>query len=183
METYKKNWFKFIAGFVVCFLIRLIPGRPPNIEPILGAQMPFSKAYGGGAGFVFAFLSVVLFDILVGKFGPWTFFTAVIYGILGIWALYFFKKRENSTKNYFYFAIIGTIFFDAITGLSIGPLFFHQPFMEALIGQVPFTGIHLIGNTFFAITLSPALYRYVLLNKKFESDSLFKIFKLKTIPH
>ena len=55
METYKKNWLKFILGFIACLLIRLIPFRPPNVEPILAMQMPFSRAYGALASFLFAF--------------------------------------------------------------------------------------------------------------------------------
>src|SRR3989344_5678264 len=32
METYKKNWFKYLVGFIACLLIRLIPFLPPNIH-------------------------------------------------------------------------------------------------------------------------------------------------------
>jgi uncharacterized membrane protein len=80
------------VGFIACLLIRLIPFRPPNIEPILATQMPFSKAYGKIAGFLFAFLSMVLYDILTGKIGMWTFITASAYGFLGLWASIYFKK-------------------------------------------------------------------------------------------
>ena len=173
METYRTNWFKFILGFVVCLLIRLIPFRPPNIEPLLATQMPFSKAYGGFAGFTFAFLSIVLFDLISGKVGIWTFITAIAYGLLGLWAGKYFQYRSNKPLQYVGFAVIATIIYDAVTGLSVGPLFFHQPFMEALIGQIPFTGMHLLGNILFAAVLSPLLYTYVITNERFESGRLF----------
>ena len=75
-----------------------------------------------------------------------------------------------STKNFLIYGIAGVIAYDAVTGLSLGPLFFNQPFMEALIGQIPFTLLHLGGTIFFAITLSPVLYKWVILNKKLESS-------------
>ncbi len=181
MEAYKKNWFKYIIGFIACLLIRLIPFRPPNIEPILATVMPFSKAYGKIAGFLFAFLSMVLFDVLTGKVGMWTFITASTYGLLGLWASIYFKKRSNNSLNYARFAIMGTLAFDIVTGLSVGPLFFHQPFMEALTGQIPFTLLHLAGNIGFAIVLSPLIYRFVIENKKFETESLINIFNPKRV--
>ncbi len=179
MNTIQKNWFKYVVGFVACLLIRLIPFRPPNIEPILATQMPFSKAYGKIAGFLFAFFSMVLYDILTGKVGIWTFITASAYGLLGLWASIYFKNKNNSSWNYAKFAVMGTLAFDIVTGLSVGPLFFHQPFMEALIGQIPFTALHLIGNIGFAVVFSPLLYKYVIENKKFESESLIAIFNPK----
>jgi uncharacterized membrane protein len=179
MNNIQKNWFKYIVGFIACLLIRLIPFRPPNIEPILATQMPFSKAYGKIAGFLFAFLSMVIFDIITGKVGMWTFITASAYGLLGLWASIYFKNKNNSSWNYAKFAVMGTLAFDIVTGLSVGPLFFHQPFIEALIGQIPFTALHLIGNIGFAVVFSPLLYKYVIENKKFESESLITIFNPK----
>jgi len=181
MDTHKNNWPKFVVGFVVCLLIRLIPFRPPNIEPVLATQMPFSKAYGALAGFLFAFLNIILFDLITGKLGIWTLLTASTYGVLGFWSAYYFKNRKANRVNYVRFAIIGTLFFDAVTGLSIGPLFFHQTLYSAFVGQIPFTGLHLLGNISFALVLSPALYRFVVENKRFETASIITIFNPKGI--
>src|SRR3989344_2859385 len=189
MEIYRKNWFKYIVGFIACLLIRLIPFRPPNIEPILATQMPFSKAYGKLAGFSFAFLSMVLYDIITSKVGMWTFITASAYGLLGLWASVYFSAKSGPTSggkniraiDYAKFAVMGTLAFDIVTGLSIGPLFFRQPFMEALVGQIPFTALHLVGNISFAVFLSPFIYRFIIENKKFETQSIMAILKLKRI--
>jgi len=185
MDTYKqnckKNYLKFIIGFIVCILIRLIPFRPPSIEPILATQMPFAKAYGRVTGFFFGFFSIVFYDIITHTLGIWTLVTASTYGVLGLWANYFFQKRKASTFNFVIFAIFGTLFFDVITGLSIGPLFFNQSFMEALVGQIPFTGLHLLGNISFAVVLSPALYRFVVENKRLETTPIINIFNSKRI--
>ncbi len=181
MEKIKKNYWQYIVGFVVCFLFRLIPFKPPNIELILTAQMPFARFYGKFAGFSFAFFSIFLYDIFTNKLGIWSLITGLTYGLLGLFAVSYFKNKKNNAWDYAKFAIIGTILYDAITGLSIGPLFFNQSFTQALVGQIPFTLLHLIGNVSFALILSPAIYTYILKNKKLESASIITIFNLKNL--
>src|SRR3989338_3577931 len=166
MDTNKKKYFKFVLGLVLCLLIRLIPFRAPNVEPIMATMMPFSRAYGAFVGFSFAILSILLYDALTGTLGVQTFFTALAYGIVGLWSASYFKKNKANTWDYVRFAIIGTLFFDALTGLTVGPLFFHQSFLGSLIGQIPFTMLHLIGNIFFAFVLSPAIYNFLIKKKK-----------------
>ncbi len=181
MIEYTKNWFKFLTGFVLCLLLRLLPFRPPNIEPILATQMPFARAYGKIAGFVFAFFSIFLYDIITGKLGQWTFITAFAYGLLAFWASIYFKNKQNKPINYAKFAIMGTLAYDIVTGLSIGPIFFGQPFMEALIGQIPFTAMHLLGNTVLAVFISPVIYKFVIENKKLETGFVLSFLKIKKI--
>ncbi len=151
-----KNWGKYIIAFIVILTVRLVPFRAPNIEPILTAQMPFGKIFGGLAAFIFGFLSIVVYDIFTSGIGVWTAITALAYGFLGLGAAYFFKNRSG-WKNYALYAVVATIFYDAVTGLTLGPIFFGQPFMQALIGQIPFTALHLLGNVTFAIVLSPVI--------------------------
>lgn len=171
--NYTNNWFKFVLGFIVCLLVRLIPFRPPNIESIMATVMPFSRAYGKRAGFFFGSASIILFDLLVGKVGIWTFITATAYGLVGFCAAIYFKNKKNTAWNYAKFAVISTIFFDVSTGFTIGPIFFGQPFIAAIFGQIPFTVLHLVGNVLFALVVSPALYAFVIENKKLEFLSIF----------
>ncbi|TSC78660.1 MAG: Uncharacterized protein G01um101433_121 [Parcubacteria group bacterium Gr01-1014_33] len=166
--------FKFIIGWIVVFVIRFLPFRPPNVEPVLGTLMPFSKKYGAAGGFVFGFLSIALFDLASGMVGIWTLITGVSYGLLGVGAGFFFKNRDSSVFNYLKYAIVGTIAYDAATGLTIGPLFYGQPFMEAFYGQISFTLLHLLGNIVIAIGISPLIYRWVVLNKKLETADVFR---------
>jgi uncharacterized membrane protein len=174
MNAYNKNYFEFSGKFslkfffalVLCLLIRLIPFRAPNVEPILATTMPFSRAYGALVGFSFAVLSILLYDVVTGTLGMQTFFTVTAYGILGLWSASYFQKRESSPLSYARFAIIGTLFYDALTGLTVGPLFFHQSFLGALVGQIPFTALHLLGNITFAFLLSPAIYKFLVKKKK-----------------
>jgi hypothetical protein len=156
----KKNWIKYVISFLSVLLVRLIPFRAPNVEPIMSIIMPFGKVYGMIMSFMFAVLSIGLYDLITSGIGVWTLITSFTYGIVAIGSYSFFKNRSG-WKNYALYAIIATIFFDAITGLIPGPLFFNQPFMVALIGQIPFTGYHLLGNVAFAVTLSPAIEKWL----------------------
>lgn len=172
MQIFKKmlideGALKYLIGWGLVFLARLFPWRPPNMEAVLAVSMPFAKHFGALGAFLFGALSIVLFDLATTKVGLWTLITALAYGALGIGAHFFFKHRESSARNYVLYAIPATILYDAATGLSIGPLFFGQPFMEALAGQIPFTLWHLAGNIVFAALLSPLVYRLVATNQTF----------------
>ncbi len=191
METSKKNYFKFSVGLILCLLVRLIPFRAPNVEPIMATTMPFSRAYGAFAGASFAVLSILLYDIATRTLGVQTFFTILAYGIVGVWSASYFsakggsasggKNDNNNVWGYVRFAIIGTLFFDAVTGLTVGPLFFHQSFFQSLIGQIPFTALHLIGNVVLAFILSPAIYKILIKKKEKESSSFIGIINPKII--
>ena len=157
----KKNWLKYTIAFFSVLIFRMIPFRTPNVEPIMAVIMPFGKIYGGVMAFVFGFLSIVLFDSMTSGIGVWTLVTALAYGLLGIGAQYYFKNRFG-WKSYASYAVVATIIYDAITGLTIGPLFFHQTFMISLVGQIPFTVLHLLGNVSFAIVLSPVIERWIM---------------------
>lgn len=170
MEKTPKNYFKlslkFFIGLFLCLLVRLIPFRAPNVEPILATTMPISRAYGVVAGFSFAALSILLFDIITRTLGLHTFFTVFAYGMLGLLSAYYFKKNRDNKWSYVRFAIFGTLFYDALTGLTVGPIFFHQSFIQSLIGQIPFTAFHLLGNVTFALILSPAIYTLLIKKKE-----------------
>ena len=65
------------------------------------------------------------------------------------------------------FAAASTILFDFVTALFFGWQF-HQPLAITLLGQVPFTLNHLLGNVLLCVFVSPLLYRYVLENPALE---------------
>lgn len=151
---------KFIVIFLSGLLLRLIPFRAPNLEPVMISIMPISKSYPKIFAFAFGFSSIIIFDIITMKVGIWTLITATSYGFLGLLASYYFKNR-NGWRSYATYAVIGTIVYDIVTGLTIGPLFFGQSFTVSLIGQIPFTLIHLLGNVSFAIILSPVIEKWL----------------------
>lgn len=161
---------KFILGWMAVFLFRflLLPFRVPNVEPMLATVMPFSKHFGLLASFAFGFFGIALYDLVTSGLGIWTVVTAFSYGAIGIAAHVYFKRREASRMNFVAFGVVSTLFYDAVTGLTIGPLFFHQTFMTAVMGQIPFTLMHLAGTVLFAIVLSPILYRWIVTNESLE---------------
>jgi len=156
----KKNWIKYTIAFISVFLIRMIPFRAPNIEPIMATIMPLGKTYGGLASFAFGFMSIFFFDLITSGIGIWTLVTALVYGILGWGTQYYFKNRSG-WRNYALYAIFATVLYDVLTGLTIGPLFFHQSFFVSFVGQIPFTVLHLLGNVSFAIVLSPVIEKWI----------------------
>ena len=168
------GWLKFVLGWVAVFLFRLIPFRPPNVEPMLATIMPFSKRFGIVGSFLFGFLGIILFDAVTSGWGIWTLVTALAYGTLGVGARLFFLNHEASVGNFLGFGIAGTLFYDVATGLTIGPLFQGQSFMAALVGQIPFTAMHLSGTIIFAIFLSPVVYRWIVQNEILELSILWK---------
>ncbi len=175
MKTVLQTWPKFIVGFILCFGVRLLPFRPPNIEPLLATTMPFGKHMGGVAGFSFGFFSILLFDMLTAKVGMWTLITAIAYGLLGFGSYVYFRHgHRTGAKYYAIYAVVGTILYDVITGLSVGPLFFGQPFMEALTGQIPFTIRHVISNLILAVVVSPFIEKWIADNKSLDWSVIMK---------
>lgn len=158
---------KFIIGWTAVFLFRLIPFRPPNVEPMLATIMPFSKRYGALGSFLFAFLGIVLYDAVTAGWGPWTWATATCYGLVGVAAHYYFLNREPTRMNFLTFGLSATLVYDAVT-MFIAPIFNAQPLMVALVGQIPFTLMHLVGTAVFAVVLSPALYKWVVQSEVLE---------------
>jgi uncharacterized membrane protein len=164
----KTGWLKLAIGFAAVFIVRLLPFRPANFEPMLATMMPFATRFGYASSFLFGFLGITLFDALTSGIGIWTLITAAAYGALGVAAHLYFKNRKATTKNFLVFGVVGTIAYDLMTGLTIGPIFFEQPFMVAALGQISFTLMHVLGTVVFTLALSPALYRWVVRNDSLE---------------
>lgn len=135
---------------------------------MLATMMPFATHFGFFTTFLFGFLGITLFDAVTSGIGMWTVWTAAAYGVLGIAAHYYFRNREANTKNFLVFGVAGTIVYDIMTGLTVGPLFFGQPLILAIVGQIPFTLMHVLGTVVFTLVLSPALYRWVVKNDALE---------------
>ncbi|MFH1510988.1 MAG: hypothetical protein ABIF10_04795 [Candidatus Woesearchaeota archaeon] len=177
MRQFKDKTVKYMIGFIVCILVRLIPFRPANVEPIMTTMMPFAKKWGWISGGLFAALSMVIFDLVhptqgFNRIGIWTFATAGMYGLIGI-AAGIILKANRKTTHYVGFAVIATLFYDFITGPVLSSVMFDMPFMLSLSGQIPFTLRHLAGNVFGAWLISPILHRWVVANPKLETSYLY----------
>lgn len=163
---------KMTLGWIAVFLVRLFPWRPANMEPVLATMMPFAKQYGPSGAFIFGAMSIVLFDIAVGNIGQWTAITALAYGLVGVGAWYFLRNRTPGALTWTTYGVIGTLAYDALTGLTVGPLMFGQSFREAVIGQIPFTLMHIASTVTLSLTLSPAIHRWVTTNNALELSSV-----------
>ena len=164
-----QNIIKYFIGLLTVIALRLMP-HPPNVEPIMSAMMPFSKKWGWLSGMIFCLLAILSFDFLTGTLGIWSLVTAGTYALLGILAGLYFKNKENKIRHYVIFSIVGTIIYDAITGIGIGMVFFNQSFITTLLGQIPFTLYHLAGNIVLSIVVSPLLYKWVVTNPRLETQ-------------
>ena len=173
MQT--QNKIKMVVVFAACFLFRLLPFRAPNLEPILASQMPIAKQFGGFYGFLFGAFSILFYDVLTGTLGPWTLLTAPAYGLLGLGAAWYLKNRADK-RHFVSFAIVGTLFYDAATGLAVGPLFFNQPILAAALGQIPFTLMHLAGNIALSLVWSPFIEKWIAAENSlfFQRPKLYK---------
>jgi hypothetical protein len=166
-----QNIIKYFIGLLVVIVLRLIP-HPPNVEPIMSTMMPFSKKWGWLSGMVFCLLAIFSFDILTGTLGVWSLVTAGTYASIGAFSGLYFKNKANSVRHYVFFSIIATIIYDAITGIGMGILFFHQSFLVTFTGQIPFTLYHLGGNIALSAVVSPLLYKWVIANPKLETQQI-----------
>lgn len=155
----KMSKIKFLIVFVGCLFFRLVPFRAPNVEPIMASIMPLGRKYGAFMGFLFGFLSIIIYDTLT-HFGAWTWMAGITYGLIGSASFFYFKKYKTSILNFAIFAFFATIVFDLITGVLFAPMF-GETIFSALILQIPFTALHLAGNIGFAVTLSPLINKWV----------------------
>ena len=165
--------FKYSIVWSGVFLFRLLPWRPPNVEPMLAAVIPFSKRYGIFGSFTFGFLGIVLYDAVTSGWGSWTWITAISYGLLGIASHYYFSSRDMTRTHLVTFGTVATIAYDAVTGLLPGPVLLGQSFSLALSGQIPFTILHLLGTILFSVALSPSIYYWIVQNESLELSKLW----------
>lgn len=143
--------FFFISFF--CLFLRSILIGFPNIEPVSSSIICLGKKFNFTQLFLFGFLNILFFDILTFRFGTWTFFTALTYAAVGL-GTYFIKQNKI---HYLTYSIVSTLIYDVITGLIIGPVLLNQEFKTALIGQIPFSIFHVLGNLAFTLLFTYAL--------------------------
>ena len=166
------GWVKMFIGIGFCTLWRLAPFRPPNVEPVMATTMPFARRFGMLGNALFAALNMVIFDLLTSGFTQWTIVTAVTYAVVGMGASLFLGKSRG-VLPYLLYAIVATIFYDAITGVVAGSLLFGMSWKEGFIGQIPFTINHLIGNSILAVALSPLVEWWITTNDALETEAIF----------
>ena len=162
---------KFLISLVICNLYRLLRFIPNN-DPIMGVMLPYSKNSKWYTSALFAGLTMVSFDLITGMLGVWTIVTAVTYAGLGILFHFLYKNRRVNLKHYICSGILGVLIFDFITGPIMSSLMFGMSFMEAFIGQIPFTLWHLVSVTTFIVILVPSLDKHLINNLELEDSKI-----------
>lgn len=157
----QRSWPAYLISLCVCILIRVIPGRPPNVEPILATVMPLSREFGLLDSAIFAALNILLFDLMIGQFGSWSIVGAATYAaIAAIGSIYL--KNVTGLKGYLSYSVIGIVFFDFVTGVLVGSFMLDQSLTEAFTLQIPFTINHVLGTLVMALVLSPILEKWLI---------------------
>ena len=167
----KSDIFKYIIGLILVTILRFLI-IIPNVQPLMAFLLPFAKYGGWAVGIFYGFVAVLLFDLLAGQLGVWTLATAGTYALLGLLFSLFLRNKPNEIKYYLGATVLGTIFYDAVTGLGLGVLVFNQPFFVTLSGQIPFTLYHLAGNITTVALLSPIIYRWILNNRNLQTGEI-----------
>lgn len=167
----RKNVFRLFLSMLIANGIRLIRIIPNN-DPIMSMTLPYARRSSALTSFFFPFITIFVFD-LVTYFGPWTWVTAFTYGFIGLAAHYLLKNKEKvGIKTYLGFGIVGVLVYDFITGVVATPLLFGGTFMQALIGQIPFTAMHLLTSSVFILIVTPLLDKEVLTNERLADNSV-----------
>lgn len=172
------KFLKYVLGILFCNALRFLRFIPNN-DPIMACMLPFSRHGKWWQGALFALLTMVSFDFITMKVGMWTAVTALTYAGLGIMFHFAYKRiGKVKLKHYIGSGVIGVLIFDFVTGILFGPAMFGMSFAQALIGQIPFTIMHLLTATFFIILLAPLLDRAIVGNPSLEDSAVLNRIKL-----
>lgn len=172
-----KNSPKYFAGFIGTLAFRLLSPFFGlwNVSPLMATELAGAKAFGAWSGFFYGLSSIILVDIIMSKIGLWTIVTSLSYGLVGAFGAIYLQNKKATSANFIVASIIGTLFFDLVTGVLMGPILFGGSFTVAAIGQIPFTARHLAGNIVFAGLLAPWFYKKIIVNPNWEFAKIFKL--------
>ena len=116
---------------------------------------------------------MVSFDLITGFIGMWTLLTAATYGCLGLLFYFMYKRMKKvDLKRYVGSGILGVLIFDFVTGVLGAPIMFGMTMEMALIGQLPFTLLHLLTVTGYIIIITPLLDKHILNNKNLDDTKV-----------
>ena len=161
---------KYFLGLAACNFYRLLKFFPNN-DPIMGFTLPFARRDKWWQAMLFPAIAMTSFDLITMKVGIWTIFTTATYGLIGLlFYAYFKRKKRVGLKTYAKSSAIGVLIFDVLTGPIMSSYLFKMPLSAAVLGQIPFTIMHLASAIAFTILLAPVLDPAIRLNvrKSFE---------------
>lgn len=148
------KYFSSTAGINFVRFLRVFP----NNDPIMSCMLPFAKKDSWWKPFLFVVFTMASFDFIVNKVGLWTIGTSLVYGLIALLFYFVFKRLKNVTlRTYLFSGTAGILIFDFLTGPIMSSYLFKMPFSVALLGQIPFTAMHLFSGLAYIFLLVPVL--------------------------
>ncbi len=136
-------------------------GAPPNIELLMPFVLCAGLVFGPVSGFFVGCLARFAYDVYMAFVGPWSLYTAPSYGVVGLLAgVLGMRGKKYSRTEMTLIAAMLTIVYDLLTMLGFS-LQFGMPLWAAVLGQIPFTMLHLAGNCTFVFLICPRLVSFV----------------------
>ena len=159
-------------GLISIFTALSVVGRIylviiPNVSPVAPLSLLAGYLNGYLSGFLVGFLSMFISDLFIGV-GPWTIFTSLFMGIVGVFG-WFIKRFSRDKTTAFILSFTAVMLYDI--GTSIFPMiFFGVPpliailnlFLPVFILGIPYPmgPIHEISSSLLFILLYSYIARY-----------------------
>ncbi|MBU0666050.1 MAG: ECF transporter S component [Nanoarchaeota archaeon] len=143
-----REWL-IVIGFILGGAgLRSVMQVVPSAEPITFFAILSGWLFGKKKGFITGAGTLFASNFLVmGGQGPWTIFQAIGFGIAGF--LGGFLKGKSGRIKAIIIVIIATVIFE-IT-VNLGSLMIFPGGLFLFLTALPFTLIHLVSNTIFAV--------------------------------
>lgn len=126
----------------------VMANKIPNVEPIMAFVILAAQV--GAAPALVGFLAMVLSDLVILP-GPWTMFTSLSYGIVGLIAGVLKPKRRREVLMA---AGALTVLYDLLTNIGFAVMM-GSPMLETLIAGIPFSFLHIFSNCAICALLLP----------------------------
>ena len=150
------NGLILVVAWLTCLAIRLSFSPLLYLDPFPGVFLLINRQLKGVNGFLFIASQFFCFDYLTNALGIWTILIAIAYSAIEFGLNHYTRQHSYTLSNGLLYTAIAVLSFDCIS-MTIGPLFFQQPLLSAVIGQIPFTLEHLVRASIFTTALNMLL--------------------------
>ncbi len=164
-----KEWLVLISFVFGAALLRVPMQAVPSAEPLTFFAILAGWLFGKKKGFLAGASSLYISNFLVfGGHGPWTFFQALGFGIAGF--IGGFLRKNTSIFESILYMLIATLIFEVV--VNIGSMWmFPFSIFTLFLTALPFTLIHLVSNSIFALFL-PIVKKVIYEKGKFNEKEL-----------
>jgi uncharacterized membrane protein len=164
---------------------RVLMAGLPNIEPVMLVTLVSGYRYGAKYGLLVGALTMLLSDLVINGFVSFamvvpasilvyiSLITNATYGFVGFFSAYF--KKYRTAFQMAGVAALLTVIYDVITAIFC-MLPFNMPIPQILIGQIPFTIAHVLGNVLIVGVCAPYLFAAL---DYIEAKDKFSVFAAK----